>query len=76
MNYHTEEELAVIEEFKSNKGELVIFYRKNGSMIKYSSSFSSTFSKLIRKGVIQQVASGDFGWVKYHLKEMNKKSVV
>lgn len=72
MNYHTSEEIAVIEEFKSNEGELVIFYRKDGSMIKYSSSFASIFSILLRKGVIERVGSGDFRWVKYRLKGINK----
>lgn len=72
MNYHTKGEIAVIEEFKRNKGVLVIFYRKDGSMIKYSSSFASMFSILLRKEVIERVASGDFRWMKYRLKEMNK----
>lgn len=72
MNYRTKEEIAVIEAFQSNEGELVISYRKDGSMINYSSSFATTFSILLRKGVIERVASGDFRWVKYRLKELNK----
>jgi hypothetical protein len=60
MKYYTEAKLAVIEEFKLNKGKLVISYRKDGTMKKYNASFASTFSILLRRGVIERGASGDF----------------
>ena len=68
MNYYSEEELAVIEAFKLNEGQLIISYRNDGSMINHNASFAVTLSNLIRRGVIKRVASGDFRWVLYKLR--------
>ena len=68
MKYYSEEELAVIETFKLNEGQLIISYRNDGSMKNYDASFTATLSNLIRRGVIKRVASGDFNWVMYKLR--------
>ncbi|MCI5054953.1 MAG: bifunctional folylpolyglutamate synthase/dihydrofolate synthase [Flavobacteriales bacterium] len=69
MSYYSPSELEVIKLFKEHGRSLIVKFRKDGSTVDYPKDFQETLSKLLRKGAIERVASGDFNWVKYKLKE-------
>lgn len=74
MKFHKENEKALIEKFRQNRGELIVFFRDMWKLLQcpnnpvITDSEAKALSLLIRSGHIESVSSGDFNWVRYRLK--------
>jgi hypothetical protein len=67
VQYHTDDEKALIETFRAAGGKRVIFFRHG--MPQLPKPEAEALARLVRSGHIRQHASGDFGWVSYRLRE-------
>jgi hypothetical protein len=81
MQIHDEDEKALIECFRQNRGTLIYFYfGRNGVTrdgllrVKASQSELKALARLLRSGHVVRNGSGDFRWVSYKLKGFDPHS--
>ncbi len=67
MQYHSDDEKALLETFRAAGGERVIFLRHGVPQL--PRPMAEALARLVRSGHIRRHASGDFGWVSYRLRE-------
>ena len=77
MNYHDDDENALITKFRQNGDQLMVFFRviqgrrepvqRSDNPVRTNPEMKA-LSRLLRSGHVEQAASGDFGWVMYRLR--------
>lgn len=67
MEFHTNDEILLIETFRAAGGERIVFF--HDGVPRLPRPTARALSRLIRSGHIRRHASGDFGWVSYRLRE-------
>ena len=67
MQFHTDDENALIQKFRDAGGELM-FYVKHRKL-QLSKPMAVALARLVRSGHVMRHASGDFGWRTYRLRE-------
>lgn len=72
MQYHTDDEKALIEYFRAAGGERTVVFRRGQPQL--PKPMADALARLVRKGHIRRSASGDFGWVLYRLREADEES--
>jgi hypothetical protein len=65
--FHTEDEKALIETFRAQGGKRIIFFRRGEP--KLSKPMTKALARLVRSGHIVIDTSGDFGWIRYQLRD-------
>jgi hypothetical protein len=68
MNFHTEEEKSLLENFRRNGGKMTFSFFRDGE-INASRSVAKALIRLLRSRHIERDSSGDFNWVCYRIKE-------
>ncbi len=67
MEFHTDEEEALLETFRQNGGQRIFFHRRG--KLKIPRAVAKTLSRLIRSGHIEREQSGDFNCIYYRIRE-------